>query len=70
MEFGDEEFSVVLDKGTLDALMTDAEPSTIEKVERMFNEICRVLKTGGRYIAVSLAQDHILSYVIRSFSDR
>ena len=68
MEFVDGEFSVVLDKGTLDALMTDDKPETVEKVDKMFSEINRILKFGGRYLCVSLAQKHILNKVVQHFS--
>ena len=34
----------------------------------MFNEITRILKIGGRYICVSLAQGHILKELLSYFS--
>ena len=70
MSFKDSSFSVVLDKGTLDALFTDTEDSTMAKVEQMWAEIGRVLSIGGRYICVSLAQDHILKTVVEYFSKK
>ena len=70
MSFEDSSFSVVLDKGTLDALFTDTEDSTVAKVEQMWAEIGRVLSIGGRYICVSLAQDHILKTVVEYFSKK
>nr|XP_002130342.1 methyltransferase-like protein 13 [Ciona intestinalis] len=68
MDFENGQYSVVLDKGTLDAMMSDdaGEETTVEK---MFDEIDRVLRTGGRYICFSLAQDHIVRKVVRYFSD-
>ena len=69
MEFSDTEFSVVLDKGTLDAVMTDDSDTTMVTVNKMFAEIDRVLRVGGRYICVSLAQEHIIKKVIKHFSD-
>lgn len=36
----------------------------------MFSEIDRVLKTGGRYLCVSLAQDHILDKLLNSFKEK
>lgn len=70
MEFADGEFSVVLDKGTLDAVFTDESDATITTVECMFSEIDRVLPIGGRYICVSLAQNHIVKKVIQDFSNK
>ena len=35
MEFPDGDFSVVLDKGTLDALMTDSSEETVQTVEKV-----------------------------------
>jgi len=34
--YADNQFSVVLDKGTLDALMPDAELKTLESIDRLF----------------------------------
>lgn len=67
MDYGDATYDCVLDKGTLDALFTDEEPATVEKVDRMFAEIARVLKTAGRYLCVTLAQTHILEKLLRAF---
>ena len=67
MSFEDGEFSAVLDKGTLDAIMTDDSTDTQEKADQMFAEIDRVLRLGGRYICVSLAQEHIIKKVLSYF---
>jgi ubiquinone/menaquinone biosynthesis C-methylase UbiE len=68
MDFDDGDFEVVLDKGTLDALMSDTSEKVFEEADRMFAEIDRVLKTSGRYICISLAQDHILSKLLTSYT--
>jgi len=68
MRYSDGEFSVVLDKGTLDALFTDNGEKVVAMVERMWSEISRVLRIGGRYICVSLLQPHILSSLVTWFS--
>ncbi|XP_078466796.1 eEF1A lysine and N-terminal methyltransferase isoform X1 [Lampetra fluviatilis] len=68
MDFDDGSFQVVLDKGTLDALMPDSSPPTLLTVTRMFSEISRVLQFGGRYLCVSLAQEHILRMLVEHFS--
>ncbi|ESO86417.1 hypothetical protein LOTGIDRAFT_129263 [Lottia gigantea] len=62
------EFSVVLDKGTLDALMVNTDNEVVLTVDKMFSEIQRVLKLGGRYICISLLQDHILRKLLAHFS--
>lgn len=67
MEFDDDSFAVVLDKGTLDAVFNDDTPQVHEKVDRMFNEIGRVLRVGGRYICISLSQDHIINKLLAVF---
>lgn len=36
MEFEDNKFNVVLDKGTLDALMSDDSPESRQRIETMF----------------------------------
>ncbi|XP_033007100.1 eEF1A lysine and N-terminal methyltransferase isoform X3 [Lacerta agilis] len=68
MDFPDERFQVVLDKGTLDALLTDEEETTLSRAERMFAEISRVLQFGGRYLCVTLAQAHVSKMAIEYFS--
>lgn len=68
MDFPDAHFQVALDKGTLDAILTDDEEVTLAKVDRMFAEISRVLQVGGRYLCVSLAQAHVLKKAVEYFS--
>ncbi|NXE75545.1 MET13 protein, partial [Cochlearius cochlearius] len=68
MDFPDAHFQVVLDKGTLDAILTDEEETTLAKVDKMFAEISRVLQVGGRYLCVSLAQAHVLKKAVEYFS--
>ncbi|XP_069121308.1 eEF1A lysine and N-terminal methyltransferase-like [Argopecten irradians] len=66
-DFADGEFAVVLDKGTLDALMVDDSTEVVADIDAMFTEIGRVLKQGGRYICISLLQDHIMNKVLKFF---
>ncbi|XP_015114910.1 eEF1A lysine and N-terminal methyltransferase homolog [Diachasma alloeum] len=66
--YSNENFSVVLDKGTLDALMPDTNKDTILRINRFFDEISRVLRRGGRYICISLLQEHILRKIVAYFS--
>lgn len=40
MTFGDSQFSVVLDKGTLDALMPDDSEDVRIKIDKLFN-VCK-----------------------------
>ncbi|CAF0861776.1 unnamed protein product [Brachionus calyciflorus] len=70
MDFEDSKFDAVIDKGTLDALMSDYTEKVNEDVNKMFSEIDRVLKVGGRYICISLAQEHILHKVLESFKEK
>ncbi|KAL1491714.1 hypothetical protein ABEB36_012271 [Hypothenemus hampei] len=65
--FDNEQFSVIIDKGTLDALMSDELDATVENVNKYFSEIQRVLKNTGRYICISLLQDHILLKLLDYF---
>lgn len=67
MSFENEQFSVALDKGTLDALFVDDNPEVRDTIEKYFKEIGRTLRTGGRYLCISLLQEHILKYVIEYF---
>ena len=68
-KYADEKFSVVIDKGTLDALMPDGEVESLTRAMKMFNEIKRILKFGGRYICVSLLQYHIAQFIFSYFSE-
>lgn len=67
MAFEDMVFDCVLDKGTLDAIFSSTDDVTKTKVDAMFGEIRRVLKLAGRYICVTLAQDHILEKLLDYF---
>lgn len=65
--FDNEEYDVVIDKGTLDALFIDNKEETVNGIKKMFGEIHRTLKTNGRYICVTLAQGHILEQLLSHF---
>ncbi|XP_041780407.1 eEF1A lysine and N-terminal methyltransferase homolog [Anopheles merus] len=67
MTFPNETFSVVLDKGTLDALFTDESTTVVTMVRNYFAEIGRVLRPAGRYVCISLLQEHILREVVSHF---
>lgn len=67
MTFENNSFSVVIDKGTLDALMPDNKPQTIKEISSYFKEVDRVLRVGGRYICISLLQEHILKILLDYF---
>lgn len=70
MSFEDEAFNVVLDKGTLDALMPDATEETNAIIDKYFSEIKRVLKLGGRFVCISLLQSHILAKLMEGFCEK
>lgn len=69
MDCRDEEFSVVLDKGTVDALTPGKDPSTTSKLSAVFAEVSRVLRPGGRFICISLLQKHVLETLLEWFSE-
>lgn len=70
MTFQDEQFNVILDKGALDAIfVTDQDDSVISDVNQMFCEIQRVLKTNGRFVCITLVQEHILDKLLSYFSN-
>ena len=68
MSYEDGSYSVVLDKGTLDALYTDTSDQVEDTVNRMWTQVARVLRIGGRYVCVSLLQPHILASIVKWFS--
>ncbi|XP_076766144.1 eEF1A lysine and N-terminal methyltransferase homolog [Xylocopa sonorina] len=67
MTYSNNAFSVILDKGTLDALMPDTKEGTLSTINKYFEEITRVLRNGGRYICISLLQEHILKQLLSYF---
>uniref|UniRef100_A0A0N5BG15 Methyltransf_11 domain-containing protein n=1 Tax=Strongyloides papillosus TaxID=174720 RepID=A0A0N5BG15_STREA len=63
-----EYYNIVFDKGTLDAMLPpEFDDTHTEDVEKMFSEIKRVLVPTGKYIIVSLLQDHILTKIVEVF---
>lgn len=67
MSYDDSSFDCVIDKGTLDAIFCNNDEVTVSKVDCMFNEIKRVLKLSGRYVCITLAQEHILEKILKRF---
>lgn len=58
MQFMDETFDAVIDKGGLDALM---EPQLGPKLGIQYlSEVTRILKSGGKFICLTLAESHVL----------
>ncbi|XP_054717727.1 eEF1A lysine and N-terminal methyltransferase-like [Uloborus diversus] len=70
LSYDNDSFAVVLDKGTLDALFVDESSDNVGKIEKMFSQIERVLRYGGRYICISLLQEHILNKALDWFLDK
>ena len=68
MSYAEATCGVVLDKGTLDAMMTDDSEEVKANVNQMFAEIDRVLRLGGRYVTFSLLQPHILDHAVKWFA--
>lgn len=69
MTFEDGKFNVVLDKGTLDALMSDKTDDSLIRANSYFAEIERVLRLGGRYVCITLLQEHILKKIVDRFAN-
>lgn len=60
--------NIVVDKGTLDALLpVDADETAEKIVTQMFGETERILKPLGRYLVITLAQDHIVHKFLEFF---
>ncbi|XP_021836682.1 uncharacterized protein [Spinacia oleracea] len=65
MQLADGTFDVVLDKGGLDALM---EPEFGSKLgDQYLSEVKRVLKPGGKFICLTLAESHVLGLLFPKF---
>ena len=66
--FANESFDVVLDKGALDALMSENTPEVTLKAMAMLNEITRVLTSKGVYLCVTLMESYICHTLLTYFS--
>ena len=69
MSYPEGHFNAVLDKGTLDALLVSEEEDVVKNVQAMFSEVVRCLKLGGRYIIISLLQDHVQRTLLQFFTE-
>lgn len=64
LAFPDSSFDVVIEKGTLDAMLVEErDPWNISEgsaqlLHKVLKEISRVLKPGGRFVSVTFAQPH------------
>ncbi|XP_076873354.1 eEF1A lysine and N-terminal methyltransferase [Brachyhypopomus gauderio] len=58
-------FQAALDKGTLDAMASEEEGAL---AGRMLVEVGRVLAVGGRYVCVTLAQEHVIRLAVQHFA--
>lgn len=67
MKFENNSFNIAFDKGTLDALMTDDSEEANRRAENLFSEINRIIKPNGKYVCVSLLQEHILRRLLSYF---
>ncbi|NP_001038234.3 eEF1A lysine and N-terminal methyltransferase [Danio rerio] len=57
-------FQVTLDKGTLDAMASEEDGAL---AGRMLAEVGRVLAVGGRYVCITLAQEHVIKLAVEHF---
>ncbi|KAJ1426071.1 S-adenosyl-L-methionine-dependent methyltransferase [Sesbania bispinosa] len=68
MQFEDETFSAVIDKGGLDALM---EPELGPKLGNQYlsevSRVKRVLKPGGKFVCLTLAESLVLDLLFSKF---
>ncbi|XP_057783661.1 uncharacterized protein LOC131001316 [Salvia miltiorrhiza] len=65
LQFHDESFDAVVDKGGLDALM---EPKLGPRLGHLYlTEVKRVLKPGGKFICLTLAESHVLDLLFPKF---
>ncbi|GMH59597.1 hypothetical protein TL16_g02864 [Triparma laevis f. inornata] len=58
------QYDCVIDKGLFDAMMSDSSSETMSKAVRLFKNVESMLKDGGIYFCVSLAEEHIVKLFI------
>lgn len=68
LTYESESFDVVLDKGALDALMSADTIEAKSQASNMFQSINNVLKSNGRYICITLAEDFIVEHLLGFFT--
>ncbi|XP_011499708.1 PREDICTED: methyltransferase-like protein 13 [Ceratosolen solmsi marchali] len=68
MTYNNGEFNIILDKGTLDALMANNDNDSEILINKYFEGIERILPRNGRYICISLLQEHILRKLLKDFA--
>lgn len=65
MQFVNESFDAIIDKGGLDALM---EPEHGSKLGKLYlSEVRRLLKAGGKFICLTLAESHVLDLLLPKY---
>ena len=69
LQFSDQEFDLVIDKGSFDALCCDQTEETQKQVLKYLQEVTRVIKSGGSYMCISLLQDFVLQALLNFFTD-
>nr|XP_019936730.1 PREDICTED: methyltransferase-like protein 13 [Paralichthys olivaceus] len=57
-------YQAALDKGTLDAMASEEEGAL---ARNMLTEVGRVLRVGGRYVCVTLAQESVIKLAVEHF---
>uniref|UniRef100_A0A5K3FGT9 Methyltranfer_dom domain-containing protein n=1 Tax=Mesocestoides corti TaxID=53468 RepID=A0A5K3FGT9_MESCO len=65
LEMESNTFNCIIDKGTLDAI--DNGETKEDRIQCYFNQISSALGLFGRYILITLAQDHIISHIANYF---
>ena len=64
LKYEDASMDIVLDKGTMDAIMCEKgdvwniSDELAVKLDKMLSEVSRVLKPGGKYIYITFGQPH------------
>jgi ubiquinone/menaquinone biosynthesis C-methylase UbiE len=70
LKYPDGEFDVILDKGTMDAIMCERgdvwelDEEIAKQCDIMLSEVTRVLKPGGCYIYITFGQPHFRKPVL------
>lgn len=67
--FSSSHFQTIVDKACLDAIFTDDSSDVLKDVSSVLSETRRVLAPGGRYLLLTLAQSHVLSFLLDFFRD-
>ena len=70
MDFDESSVNAILDKGWLDSIVAGHHEGGLESASRFLDQIQCILKTGGRYICITLAAEKTANHLLQYFTEK